>query len=88
MIKATFIKSSDLENLEKDDNGNYIIPDGIKIYIEEDPEELNKKRIAELEIELESIVEPTEEELIEEGRMMHPYYVMTMELEMLKNQLK
>jgi hypothetical protein len=84
MIKATYIKSEDLQNLQQDENGNYIIPDGIKIYIEEDPETVRLNRISYLEGQLENINEPSNEELIEEGKMMHPYYMLKEELDYLK----
>ena len=85
MKKATYIKPEDLENLEYDENGNVIIPEGYEIYMKEDPEEIKAQRIAELEAELNSTPEPTTEELIEEGKMMHPYYHLKMELKYLKN---
>lgn len=41
-------------------------------------------RIATLETELAGMTEPTDQELIEEGKMMHPYYMVKEEIEMLK----
>lgn len=87
MKKASFIKPEDLLNLKYDENGNIIIPDGIEIYIKEDPNEVLRVRIAELEEQVKLMVEPKDEELIELGRMMHPFYQMQRDLEMLKNQI-
>lgn len=84
MIEANYIKSEDLEKLEKDASGNYIIPTGIKIYIEEDPSILKQKRIEKLENELSSMREPTEQELIDEGKLNNPYYMILDELNYLK----
>ena len=84
MKKATFIKKEDLGNLATDENGNYLIPDGIVIYID-DTQERVEERIISLESEIEQMGEPSDAELIEEGRMMHPYYMLVQELEMLKN---
>ena len=85
MKKATHIKPEDLANLQYDSDGNIIIPEGFEIYIKENPEDKRLKRIAELELELEGMTEPTDEELIEEGKMMHPYYMLVQELEYMKN---
>jgi hypothetical protein len=65
MKKATYIKPEDLQNLQYDDNGNIIIPEGFEIYIKEDPAEVRQRRITELETQLKDMVEPTEQELIE-----------------------
>ena len=62
------------------EDGNGIIPDGIIIYVEEPPVD----RVAQLEAELATWTEPSDEELIMEGKMMHPYYMLKEELEMLK----
>jgi len=84
MIEAKYIKAKDLDNLTKDKNGNYLIPENIKIYIEEDAETKRLKRIVKIETELTKIKEPNEKELIQEGKMMHPYYMLNEELEYLK----
>ena len=84
MKKATYIKAEDLSNLQKDESGNYQIPEHIEIYIKEDPEVLKQERIIELENELLQMDEPTDQELIEEGKMMHPYYMLEEELKRLK----
>lgn len=84
MKKAKFIKKEDLLNLQEDENGNYLIPEGIEIYIKETPEEVKVNRIKELEKELSKMTEPTEQELIEEARVMHPFYMNKLELEILK----
>lgn len=85
MKKATFIKKGDLANLKEDADGNYIIPEGFEIYIKETAEDRKAAQIAELEKALEGMSEPSDAELIEEGRMMHPYFMMRDELDMLKN---
>lgn len=85
MRKATHIKPEDIANLQYDENGNIIIPEGYEIYIKEDPSELKAKRIAELETEINNMEEPTDLELIEEGKMMNHYYMLKMELDGLKN---
>ena len=84
MRKATFIKPEDLQQLEFDLNGNILIPEGFEIFIKQDPEELRLNRIAELEAELQKLTEPTDEELIQEGKMMHPFFRCKDDIKMLK----
>ena len=84
MIKATYIQASDLSTLKTDENGNFLIPDHIEIYIKEDPAVLRANRIAELEKELATMTEPSNEELIELGKMGHPYYSIIDELNILR----
>lgn len=88
MKKAKYIDPKHLMNLEYDENGNIIIPEGFEIYIKEDPEIKRQEKIEELEKELLNWDEPTEQELIEEGKINHPYYMLLRDLEMLKNKLK
>jgi len=74
MQKISFIYPSDLGGLKTDENGNYLVPEGFEIYKLPSKEE----RIAELQKEIDSIsemAEPSNEELIEMGKMMHPYYM-------------
>lgn len=85
MKKATVILASDLKGLKKDKDGDYIIPDHIEIYIKETPEEMREARIAELEAELAGMNEPTEEELIEEGKIISYYFMLQEELNYHKN---
>lgn len=49
-----------------------------------DPTADKLARIAELEAELAQWTEPSDAELIIEGRMMHPYYMKLQEIEMMK----
>lgn len=72
MIEATYIKPEDLANLEVDENGNYMIPEGIKILIDE-PTEVKLQKLYD-ELNALVLTEPTDEELIELGRELHPYY--------------
>lgn len=72
MKKATFIKPEDLENLEYDENGNIVIPEGFTILIND-----NREDIARIEAEIariEAQVEPTDEELIKWAKIEHPYF--------------
>jgi len=74
MEKISFIYPSDLGGLKTDENGNYLVPEGFEIYRLPSKED----RIAELQKEIDSISEmsePSNEELIEIGKMMHPYYM-------------
>ena len=82
MKKATFIKPEDLQQLEFDENGNIIIPEGFEIYIKEDPEHKRLERIAELEATLGE--EPTDEELINLGKQYSSYYLYQDEIAYLK----
>ena len=84
MKKASYIKAEDLQNLQQDAEGNYIVPEGITIYIEESQEEKLQQRILEIENEMAALGEPTDKELIEMGRVQHPYYMLQAELESLK----
>lgn len=88
MKKAKYIDPKDLENLQYDEKGNIIIPEGFEIYTKEDPEAKRQERIEELEKELLNWDESTDEELIEEGKFTHPYYMILRDLEMLKKGLR
>ena len=82
--KISYIFPSDLSSLEVDENGNYLVPEGFEIYRVVDT---TQDRIDELEKELAKMSEPTDEELIEEGRFYHPYYTLQEEINLLKNRL-
>jgi len=74
MEKISFIYPSDLGGLKTDENGNYLVPEGFEIYRLPSKED----RIAELQKEIDNInqmSEPSNDELIEIGKMMHPYYM-------------
>jgi len=74
MEKISFIYPSDLGGLKTDENGNYLVPEGFEIYRLPSKED----RIAELQMEIDNInkmSEPSNDELIEIGKMMHPYYM-------------
>jgi len=62
--------------------------DGYEVYKVLTKKDKILKRIAELESELVGMKEPTEEELIQEGHMMHIYYMLTDELVYLTEALK
>lgn len=81
MEKVEIIKAQDLVNLQQNETGDFLVPNEYVIYRKDKPVD----RVAELEIQLESMQEPTDAELIEMGRSMHPYYMLVQELEMLKN---
>lgn len=61
------------------------VPGDYAIYKKETKEEIKAARIADLESRLNKIKEPTNEELLEEGRLSHPYYQVKDELDFLKN---
>ena len=83
--KISYIFPSDLSSLEVDENGNYLVPEGFEIYRVVDT---TQDRIDELEKQLEDIGgEPTDEDLIAEGRVSHPYYIIKEEIDYLKNKL-
>jgi len=74
MQKISFIYPSDLGGLKTDENGNYLVPEGFEIYRLPSKED----RIAELQMEIDNInqmSEPSNEELLEMGKMMHPYFL-------------
>ncbi len=74
MQKISFIYPSDLGGLKTDENGNYLVPEGFEIYRVPSKED----RIAELQKEIDNInqmSEPSNEELLEIGKMMHPYFL-------------
>ena len=72
MEKATYIQPEDLQGLVVNEDGTIQIPDNIEIYIKPSVED----KIKELEAQLDGLneQEPDENELIEYGRMFHPYY--------------
>ena len=71
--KISYIYPEDLESLELDANGNYIVPDGFEIYRTATKEEQIQPILDEI-AKIEAMVEPTDEELIEWGKINHPYY--------------
>ncbi len=85
---AKKILKEDLAKLEQDKEGNYIIPEGITIYLSESGEEQLARRVMELQERLAGEVEPTEQELIDMGKIDHPYYQLNEELENLLNDQK
>jgi len=91
MEKISFIYPSDLGGLKTDANGNYLVPEGFEIYKVETPEEIRSKRIIEINEQIssfESMVVPNDLELIELGKMMHPYFMEEQQVMMLKNELE
>lgn len=60
------IAEADVKNID--------LPDGYEIVKKPDPRERILDEIARLETELAFMQPPTDEELIEVGRMYHPYY--------------
>lgn len=79
------ITPQQLLGFDKMEDGTLILPDTFELYIVPTAEDLKLERIAQLEAELANIAEPTQEELIESGKMMHPYYIIMNELTMLYN---
>ena len=71
--KISYIYPEDLANLEVDSDGNYIIPDGYEIYKIPTKEEQMQPIIDEI-AKIEAMVEPTDAELIEWGKINHSYY--------------
>lgn len=69
-------------------NGEIIIPDGYELYKVPTKAERIQTRISEIEAELKGMSKPTEQELIAEGRLMHPYFMMTDELEYLRKEIE
>ena len=82
--RITYIYPSDLSSLDVDENGNYLVPEGFEIYKVVDD---TQDRIEDLEKQLEDMTEPTNEELIEIGKMFNDYYTTLEELNLLKNRL-
>ena len=84
MKKISFIYPSDLGNLQQDSNGNYLVPAGFEIYRVPTQEEIRASRIAEIQViindfQLQPV--PSDAELIEIGKVMHPYYCEKLRLE-------
>ena len=71
----------------RQEKGQIIIPDGYELYkVPTRLERLHAER-ERLEKELEGMKEPTREELIEEGRSLHTYYIVQNQLAQIKQQL-
>ena len=69
--------------------GDYVVvPDDLEIYKVPTKEEQLKIEIQRLEKELEGMKEPSERELVEFGKSMHPYFGDLERLEILKDELK
>jgi hypothetical protein len=78
--KISYIYPEDLANLERDAEGNYIVPEGFEIY--KVPTKADKMANIQAEIDrIEAMVEPSDEELIAWAKENHEYY---RELEMLE----
>ncbi len=71
--KITYIYPEDLASLEKDADGNYIVPDGFEIYKVPTLQEKMDNVAKEIE-RIEALKEPTDKELIIWARESHPYY--------------
>jgi len=71
--KISYIYPEDLAALEKDADGNYIVPEGFEIY--RVPTKAEKMANVQAEIDrIEAMVEPTDEELIAWAKENHDYY--------------
>lgn len=70
------------------EEGNVELPEGYEFKKVKTKEDSIRERIAEIEKELKGWKEPTTEELIAEGRMMPPYYMLNQELKWLKEELE
>ena len=76
MEKITYIYPEDLQNLQKDINGNYIVPEGFVIYRTETKPEKIEKLIDQInQIIIENGDQPSDDELIQMGKSLHPYYL-------------
>lgn len=75
-----------LTTFSKQKDGSLLLPDTFELYIVPSREDLRKERITQLEAELKAMPEPTPEELVEAGKMMHPYYMLVDEIKMLKGE--
>ena len=73
-----------MTKVQVDDDGNMLLPKGYKLYKEEDPQDIVIRRIAELESELSRLKEPTDAELIEEGKNFNLWHMMSHELTYLR----
>jgi vacuolar-type H+-ATPase subunit I/STV1 len=85
------IKSIMISAMQINKSGEFIIPKGYELYKVPTAEEVKSQRIAELKAQIDQIQlmpEPTDEELIQMGRMMHPYYQELMRLDMLNEEMK
>ena len=83
-IRIYSITAEQLAGFESTKGGGLIVPDTFEVYIVPSQEDLRKQRITELEAELAQMGEPTSEELVEAGRMMHGYFTLKGELDNLK----
>jgi len=70
-------------------SGDVIIPDGFVIAVDPawEAKQNLQNEITQLTEQLASMTEPSEQELADTGRMMHPYYEMQLRLEMLNSQV-
>ena len=89
--RITWIIPEDLDNIVKsckrDKTGNLLVPETLEIYQKPTKAEILQAEITRLETELASMEVPTDAELIEEGKMIHPYYHIIEQLEYHKKQL-
>lgn len=84
--KISYIYPEDLANLEVDEQGNYIVPEGFEIY--RVPTKAEKIVSLEAEIaRLEAMPEPSDEELLAWAREHHPYVVNQKMTEGLTNEI-
>jgi len=68
--------------------GNVIVPEGYELVKKPDPKQAILDEITQLESMLADIKEPSNEELIELGKMHHPYYDLQNRLQLLNEQLE
>lgn len=78
MAKYDKVKISveDLENIE--------LPEGYKLIKMKDPKEEKLKEIERLEMNLAMMTEPSDQDLIEEGKMTHPFFELKRRIEWMK----
>jgi len=76
------------KGLFREHGGDLVIPDGYELYKVPTRREKIQARIKQLQQELGKMKKPTDQQLIQEGRMMHPFYMMSEELEYLRKEIE
>jgi prefoldin subunit 5 len=87
MEKISFIYPSDLGSLKQDDKGNFLVPEGFEIYRVESKAEQIEMLQKEIE-NINTIPVPSNDELIEMGKTIHPYYMEQQRKAILESKIK